>query len=127
MNVKNLIAAVAVFAATGSAFAQGNTEFVEFTNFVSTKTRAEVQAELAQANAENQIARNAEFVEFTNVASSKPRTEVRAQARATYDDSLLSKRPEFVEHVNVASDKSRAEVREEVLHAAKPARTTIGG
>jgi len=127
MNVKNLIATVAVFAATGSAFAQGTSEFVEFTNFVSTKTRAEVQAELAQANAQGQIARNTEFVEFTNVASTTPRASVQKNARATYDDSLLSKRPEFVEHVNIASGKSRADVRNEVLQAAKPVRTSIGG
>ncbi|RZI42655.1 DUF4148 domain-containing protein [Herbaspirillum sp. HC18] len=120
MNVKNLIAAVSVFAAAGSAFAQGNSEFVEFTNFVSTKTRAEVQAELAQAPA-----RGAEFVEFTNVASSAPRASV-AATRTTYDQSLLNREPEFVEHVNIASTRSRADVRQEVVQANKAAHVTVG-
>jgi hypothetical protein len=51
MNAKKLIAAVVVFAAAGSVFAQ-QTEFVApDANFVSTKTRAEVLAELEQAQA----------------------------------------------------------------------------
>ena len=119
MNVKNLIAAVSILAATGSAFAQGNSEFVEFINVPSTKTRAEVQAELAQAT------RTPEFVEHTNVASVAPRTTV--AKRTTYDESLLNHGPEFVEPLHVASNKSRAEVREEVVQAAKAARTTNGG
>ena len=45
MNVKNLIAAVAVFAAAGSAFAQ-QTEFVApDAGFKSSLTRAEVREE----------------------------------------------------------------------------------
>jgi hypothetical protein len=74
MNAKNLIAAVAVFAAASSAFAAGNPEFVEYTNVQSTKTRAEVRAELADA------AKTPEFVEYTNVASNKTRDEVRQEA-----------------------------------------------
>jgi hypothetical protein len=74
MNAKNLIAAVTVLAAASSAFAAGNPEFVEFTNVQSTKTRAEVRAELAQAT------KTPEFVEFTNVASNKTRDEVRQEA-----------------------------------------------
>jgi len=120
MNVKNLIAAVSILAATGSAFAQGNSEFVEFLNVPSTKTRAEVQAELAQAT------RTPEFVEHTNVASVAPRTATVA-SRMTYDQSLLNHGPEFVEHLNVASTKSRAEVRDEVVQATKASRTSIGG
>jgi hypothetical protein len=79
MNAKKLIAAVAVFAATGSVFAQGSSEFVEFVNVPSTKTRAEVKAELAQAQAQGQVARS-EYVEFTNVASSRSRDAVRNEA-----------------------------------------------
>ncbi|HYC41594.1 MAG TPA: DUF4148 domain-containing protein [Noviherbaspirillum sp.] len=121
MNAKNIIAAAAIFAATGSAFAQGNSEFVEFTNFVSSKSRAEVKAEIAQASA------SPEFVEYANVASTSPRARVIADTRAAYDQGLLGHAPEFVEHVNVVSSRSRAEVRDEVLQAAKPSRTSVGG
>ncbi|HYD63248.1 MAG TPA: DUF4148 domain-containing protein [Noviherbaspirillum sp.] len=121
MNAKNLIAAAAIFAATGSAFAQGNSEFVEFTDFVSTKTRAEVKAEIQQA------ATTPEFVEFTNVASTTPRSRVVAELRAAQDHTTVGSAPEFVEHVNVASTRTRAEVRDEMLHAAKPARVNIDG
>jgi hypothetical protein len=120
MNAKNIIAA-AVFAITGSAFAQGNSEFVEFTNVASTKSRAEVKAELAHAAA------TPEFVEYANVASTKPRARVVAETRTAYDQGMLGRAPEFVEHVNVASSRSRAEVREEVLQAATPSRSAIGG
>lgn len=83
MNAKKLIAAVAVFAATAtsSAFAS---EWVDFTDFKSTKTRAEVIAELQQSNANGQLAGNSEFVEFKNtqVASGASRDEIRQQAAA---------------------------------------------
>jgi hypothetical protein len=81
MNAKKMIAAVAVFAATSSAFAS---EWVDFSDFKSTKTRAEVMAELKQANADGQLAGNSEFVEFKNtqVASGKTRDEIRQQAVA---------------------------------------------
>lgn len=87
MNAKTLIAAVAVFAATatGSAFAS---EWVDFTDFKSTKTRAEVIAELQQSNTNGQIAGNSEFVEFKNtqVGSGASRGEVRRQAVAAAND-----------------------------------------
>jgi hypothetical protein len=52
MNVKKLIAAVAVFAAAGSAFAQ-QTEFVApDAGFRSTLTRAEVRQDLAGAQSQ---------------------------------------------------------------------------
>lgn len=121
MNAKNIIAAAAIFAATGSAFAQGNSEFVEFNDFVSSKSRAEVKAEIVQAAA------TPEFVEYTHVASTTPRARVVAETRTAYDQGLLGRAPEFVEHVNVASSRSRAEVRDEVLQATRPGRNAIGG
>jgi len=133
MNTKTILAAVALFAAAGSTFAQGNSEFDEFTNFVSTRTRAEVQAELAQANAQGQVAHAPEFVEYTRVASTvatspaTPRAQARVAQKTSYDQAILSREPEFVEHVNIASGKSRAEVREEMLQAAGNVGTTIGG
>ncbi|MGE5622901.1 MAG: DUF4148 domain-containing protein [Bacillota bacterium] len=76
MNAKQLIAAVAVFSAAASAFAAGNTEYVDFNDFQSTQTRAEVRSALQQAP----VAQNKEYVEFTNVASGKSRDEVRKEA-----------------------------------------------
>ncbi|GAB3551444.1 hypothetical protein GCM10027343_35660 [Noviherbaspirillum agri] len=121
MKAKQLILAVTAVVATGSAFAQGNSEWVEFNDFVSTKSRAEVKAELAHAYAQGEIARNAEYVEFNKVASTKPRAQVRAELAS---DTVRN--TEWVEHTNVASTKTRAEVRNEVLQAAKPARAKLG-
>lgn len=118
MNAMKTIAAATLFAATGAVFAQ-STEYVEFTDFVSTKTRAEVRAELADAMPTRLAG---EYVEFLNIASTAPRTML----RAANDTSLLNQSPEYVEFVNVASTRSRAEVRNEVLQAAKPARAAIG-
>jgi len=80
MNAKQVLAAITVFAATSSAFAADNGIFVEHTNVPSTKTRAEVRAELEQANAAQQIAGNSEFVEHAHVASTRTRDEVRGEA-----------------------------------------------
>ena len=80
MNAKQLIAAVTVFAAAGAAFAGENAEYVDFNNIKSTKTRAEVRAELEQAYAAGQLVRS-EYVDFTNVAAStRSREEVRKEA-----------------------------------------------
>lgn len=49
MNAKNLIVAVAVFAVTGSVFANDVNPFPDQERFVPKKTRAEVRAELEQA------------------------------------------------------------------------------
>ncbi|MFC7516896.1 DUF4148 domain-containing protein [Herbaspirillum sp. GCM10030257] len=139
MNTKTIFAAVALFAAAGSTFAQGNPEFDEFSNFVSTRTRAEVKAELAQANAQGQITHAPEFVEYTRVALTSstaptasttpaaPRAQARVAQKTTYDQAILSRRPEFVEHVNLVSGKTRAEVREEMQQTAGTLGTTIGG
>ncbi|MFT5533613.1 MAG: hypothetical protein ACI8WM_001142 [Burkholderiaceae bacterium] len=46
MNAKKLIAAVAMFAAAGSVFAANIMPFPEMDNFQSTRTRADVRAEV---------------------------------------------------------------------------------
>jgi hypothetical protein len=51
MNAKKLIAAVAVFAVAGSAFAVGSDDTAHYNLGKSSKTRAEVMAELRQAQA----------------------------------------------------------------------------
>lgn len=78
MNLKPLIAAAAVLATT-PVFAG---EWVEFTEFVSTKTRAEVSSELKQAQADGTLAASkSEYVVFTPmIESARSRAEVRAEA-----------------------------------------------
>jgi hypothetical protein len=80
MNAKQLIAAVAMLVSTSAVFAGDTTEYVEFGKAKSTKTRAEVRAELQQAYAEGKVGQYAEFVEQTQIASSKTRDEVRQEA-----------------------------------------------
>jgi hypothetical protein len=76
MNAKKLIAAVALSTLAGSVLAAGQSEFVDYTGFKSEKTRTEVRAELAEANAQGQVTHAPEFVEYTRVAS----TNVRGKA-----------------------------------------------
>lgn len=80
MNVKQLIAAVAVLAATGSAFAQ-QTEFVApDANFMSSKSRAEVMAELNQAQAQGVLAtREDTYPVIDKQATMRSSADVRAE------------------------------------------------
>jgi hypothetical protein len=79
MNVKQLIAAVSIFAATGSVFAA---EWADFSDFVPTKTRAEVVAELKQAQADGTLAASqSEIAVLPQLAgNARSRAEVRAEA-----------------------------------------------
>ena len=81
MNAKNLIAAVAVLAAAGSAFAQ-QTEFVQpDASFTSTLTRAAVRQEIGDAFARNDLAplqHDGQDVRYAR--GSRSRAEVRAEA-----------------------------------------------
>jgi hypothetical protein len=80
MNVKNLIAAVAMFAAAGSAFAQ-QTEFVApDAGFQSSLTRAEVRQSLAQASVQGAIVqRQHDGQDTVHAAGSRSRQDVRAE------------------------------------------------
>jgi len=88
MNAKHLVAAIAVLAANGAAIAQ---EFVEpGVNFVSTRTRAEVIAELKQAQADGSFnVLDTEYPIVRQTGTPKTRAEVvaelkQAQADGTY-------------------------------------------
>ena len=89
MNAKQLIAAVAVFAAASSAFADPTGNFTDFVNLPSSKTRAEVTAELRQARNEGSytIAGGQEFVTTTTqtagIATSRANTAVAATPAKT--------------------------------------------
>ena len=81
MNVKKLFAAVAVFAAAGSAFAQ-QAEFVApDAGFKSVVTRAEVRQDLARAASQGAIAqRQHDGQDAVYAAGSRSRSDVRADA-----------------------------------------------
>lgn len=91
MNAKKLIAAVVVFAAAGSTFAGEVTEGV-WPAFTSTKTRAEVIAELKAAQADGSYAlAHQEYSgqvpgTDTRIASTKTRAEVIAELEAAQAD-----------------------------------------
>lgn len=80
MKVKTLIAAVTLLANAGAVFAGDVDPFVDFTHVVSSKTRAEVIAEMREAAAKGEVTRNIEHVDFSNVASTRTREEVRNEA-----------------------------------------------
>lgn len=83
--MKRLIFAVAVFAATSSAFAN---ESVDFNDFRSTKTRAEAVAELKDAQAQGTYVVGGQ--EFTapdaNFTSTKTRAQVFAELKQSQAD-----------------------------------------
>ncbi|HEY8608455.1 MAG TPA: DUF4148 domain-containing protein [Noviherbaspirillum sp.] len=85
MNAKKIFAAVAVFAAANSAFAA---EWVEFSDFKSTRTRAEVIAEMKQAQADGTYAaaRQEAPVPAANFASGKTRAQVVAELEQSKAD-----------------------------------------
>lgn len=85
MNTKHMIAALAVLGATGSAFAH---EWVDFSDFQSTKTRAEVAAELKDAQASgNYVVGGQEFVApDAHFASTKTRAQVVAELKQSQAD-----------------------------------------
>jgi hypothetical protein len=128
MNAQKLILAAAVLALSGSAFADAPEQFVDHSRYVSTKSRAQVQAEVAAAPAEA-LARNNQFVDQSKVATTKTRAEVRAELENAYADGsyALSSTPQFVEFTNVASTRSRDDVRNEAIRAARAKQTDVNG
>jgi hypothetical protein len=80
MNVKKMIAAVAVFAAAGSAFAQQSEFVAPDAAFTSNLTRAEVRQDLAQPASQATLAqRRHDGQDTTFFASGRSRQEVRAE------------------------------------------------
>lgn len=83
MNKLSFIAAIAI-AAASSAWADDIT--IDNTVFVSTKTRAEVKAELMQARADGSLALlTADYIPAQRFASTLTRQEVLAEVRAHRD------------------------------------------
>ncbi|GAA4023315.1 DUF4148 domain-containing protein [Actimicrobium antarcticum] len=93
MNVKKLIAAVAVFAAAGSVFAGDLMPFTELDNFKSTKTRADVVAEVNRDRAEIALARgDIGLVPAVAPTSTRTRLAVRKEAiESAHNQKSLSR------------------------------------
>ena len=143
MNAKQLIAAVAVLAAAGSALADDTGAYVDFTNVVSTKSRAEVVAELKQAQSEgsyvlggeeypNQFAASTYSVRpyvAAPVASGKSRAQVIAELKqAQADGSYVVGGEEFAGQAPVLARNSRTGTQSiESAQHKKPAAGAIGG
>lgn len=119
MNGTKLFAAAAIFGVSSAAFAQGSGEYDEFDNVGHAKTRAEVKAELARAQASGDLARSGEFVDAVPMSSTLSRAQVRAELARAYYAGDMRRNTEWVEHTHVASTKTREEVRNEVLRAGK--------
>lgn len=120
MNAKKMMIVAAVFAASGSAFAATDVTgtFEDFTNVLSTKTRAEVIAELNQAPTR---APDAEYPQpAREFASSKTRAEVVAELNEAAAQGKLAT-TEWVEPTTMmaSSHRTREEVRAEVARSAK--------
>lgn len=124
MNAKQLIAAAAVFAAAGSAFAQ-QTEFVApDAGFVSSKTRAEVVAEMGQAYHEGTLVTQqrdgADTVQLarSNTAPGKTRADVVAELNQAYrEGTLVTQQHDGAEQIRFAGTRSRDDVRREAMLA----------
>ncbi len=81
MNAKKLIAAVAMFAAAGSVFAADLMPFPEMDNFKSTRTRADVHAEVMRDRDQIALA-HGDIGAFEQPVSTttRPRLAVRKEA-----------------------------------------------
>lgn len=83
MKTQYLIAAIALVATTGGAFAQTAEYVAPDANFVSTKTRTEVNAELVMARAQGLLVQGNVAAPVTATATTRTRADVRAEAVQT--------------------------------------------
>jgi len=127
MNAKQLISAVALLAATGTVLAQQTEWIAADANFVSTKTRAEVRAELNQAYADGSTGTMARDGSDTlqlarNAAAGKTRAEVIAELNQAYvNGSTGTMARDGAEPVQFAGTRSRDEVKREAQLANQSA------
>ncbi|HTN66845.1 MAG TPA: DUF4148 domain-containing protein [Burkholderiaceae bacterium] len=90
MQVKQLIAVAAILIAAGPASAQQSEYIVADADFVPGKTRAEVMAEVLQAQADgNLVVRDGQYP-VLSAGSQRSRDEVRAEARQAAQDRSRS-------------------------------------
>lgn len=93
MKVKTLIAAVTLLASAGAVFAENGNSFADHTGFVSSRTRAEVIAEMQQAVAKGSVTRNSENIGHSNIVSTRTRDEVLNEAIQATKNSLTNPYP----------------------------------
>ena len=122
MNSKQWITAAALLAATGAALAQQTEWIAADANFVSTKSRAEVRAELNQAYADGSIATmqrdGAESLRLAANAAGKTRAEVVAELNQAYaDGTLVTMTRDGADTIQFAGTRSRDDVKREALLA----------
>ncbi len=88
MNTKNITAAIVLFAAAGTAMAES--PYPPETKFVSTMTRAQVIAELQQAQAKGLMANDNNYPIVVQTRSHLSHSEVASQSKAATDNSLYT-------------------------------------
>jgi hypothetical protein len=91
MNIKNITVAAALLISAGAAMAEA--PYPPATAFVSTQTRADVQAELQRARANGEIASRNEYPIVRQAPSNLTRQQVQTevqQANNTKDQNLYS-------------------------------------
>jgi len=119
--MKTLITAIALTLTTLTSFAQEATPAPEFDNFVSTRTRAEVRAELMAAIASGRQLSQGEVTrapEMERFVSTRTRAEVRAElAAAIANGERLS--------YGEASDYPAAVLRAERAFARSQAKASL--
>ena len=88
MNTKQITAAIILFAAAGAALAE--TAYPPETKFISTKTRAEVVAELKQAQAQGLITNGNNYPITVKQRSTLTRSAVVSQLKVNAHDTLYN-------------------------------------
>ncbi len=87
MNAKKLIAAASLLVLGGSAFANDILPFSEADHFKSTKTRAEVKAEVVQALRAGQVLAHGDLMPTEQFAATKQNSLQRGDARTEAAES----------------------------------------
>jgi hypothetical protein len=116
MKTKQLIAVLALTAATGAVFAQSTTG----SESLAPKTRAEVIAQLQQASAQGQLLTSYTDYPFTVASNttSVSRADVKADvAKAQRSGQLLVSSSDYPFKPTVTENKTRAEVKAELRQA----------
>ena len=83
MNIKKLIAAVAVFAAAGSVFANDLMPFSELDNFKSSKSRTEVKAEVLHSDRAESVSAHGDLIPNDQIPFFVENTRVRQDANGS--------------------------------------------
>jgi hypothetical protein len=123
-SVKTLFAGLAL-TLSSTAFAQGPVSASATDNFVSTKTRAEVQAELAQAIAQNRIARNEadeQRLAFSGFVPTRTRAQVVAETQEAIAQNRIARNEADEQRLAFADfvpTKTRAQVMAETREAMR--------